>query len=362
MFVREIVLNSFRNYRHLDLSFQDSRIFVTGENGVGKTNLLEALYYLSLGRSFRKAQDNSLIENGVKQASLYLTFDDEKDGKRHTLSAVLTPAGRTFAYDDEKLPSLTKILGRYLAVCYTPEMAFFYKEPPMEKRRLLDEVGCQLSPAYLYAATRYMKLLKERNNGLAKHYDQDVLDVYRNQLMNVAYRIVQDRKALIRKLSALVQDYYVQLFGEEHRFGLVYRTNCPMDDDEESFLANAKKKFEENQSFENLRCQTLIGPHRDDLLAQLDGKDVALYGSQGENRIASLSLRLAILDLYEKSLGKRPVLILDDVLSDLDEKRAGNLLHAVGQKGQVFLSGTKVPQEVRDYTVLVTDGKEVRPR
>jgi DNA replication and repair protein RecF len=351
MFVKEVVLQDFRNYQKLDLPLDSSKIFISGANGVGKTNFIEAIFYLTLGRSFRKTADNSLIRKDSKEASVFLRLNDERDGKDHTLSGVISPEAKSFAYDDKELPSLSKVLGKLLAVIYDPEMAFFYKEEPAEKRKLLDEVGSQLSTSYLYSLSRYKKLLRERNQALSKHYDSDIVKVYRNQLISLSYRIVMDRKSIVKELSSLAESYYTALFGEEHHLLLSYHTNCPLSDDEESFRKEAASLFDSNQSLENLRLTTLIGPHRDDLKACLDGKDVSLFGSQGENRLASLSLRLGIRDLYKKKLGVEPILLLDDVASDLDDKRQANLFRAVGTSGQVFLTGARIPKDAKDYAV-----------
>ncbi|MCI1734884.1 MAG: DNA replication and repair protein RecF [Bacilli bacterium] len=355
MFVKSLTLTDFRNYPSLTVSFADaSKVFITGTNGSGKTNILEALYYLTLGRSFRKADDSELVRKGSLQATLYLLFHDEKDDKDHTLACTLSKDAKMFAYDDEKVKTLSQILGKLLAVTYDPTQVFFFQGEPLERRKLLDETLSELSPDYLYAISRYKRLLKERNAALSKQGDSDIIAVLKNELINLAYRIVMDRKEAVKALSVKAGSYYSKLFGPDKPLSLQYRTNCPLDDDQKSFVSHTQKLFSDNQSLENIRGQTLIGPHRDDLSAFLGRDDLSRYGSQGENRLASLSLRLAVRDLLKEKLGHQPLLLLDDVTSDLDATRTLNLLHCVADDGQVFVTGTKIPDGYQDYAVYET--------
>ncbi len=358
MYVKRLILNHFRNYSQIDLSFGQDRIYINGNNGTGKTNILEAIYYLTLGRSFRKAEDTALIQKGEKEASIYLEYFSESDQKDHHLSTVIQPNSKIFAFEDEKVKSISKIFGKLIAVYYEPSLVFFFKDEPEQRRKLLDETCAQLSSTYLFALTRYKKLLKERNTALQQDYDSDVIDVLRNELINLSYRIVKDRKDVVKLLSKKAEEYYFKLFGEENRrFTLQYKTSSPLDDDQESFVEHSIDLFQKNKSLENIRKVTLIGPHRDDLLGKLNENSLAGYGSQGENRIASLSLKLAILDLLSDKLGSRPLLLLDDVTSDLDEKRCNNLLSCINKENQqVFVTGTKIPNGFDHYQVYTSNG------
>lgn len=366
MYVKSLTLNHYRNYAHLEVSFGKERIYLTGPNGIGKTNVLEAIYFLTLGRSFRRADNLDLIQKGEQEASIYLVYHSEEDEKDHSLSCVIGSNYKLFAYDDERQRSLSKILGKLVAIYYEPSLVFFFKGEPEQRRKFLDETLSQLSPTYLYALARYKKLLKERNSALQQDYDPDIIKVLRNQLINLSYRIVTERKAIIQTLSEKTTSYYTRLFGsEERKFTLRYKTPCPLDDDQESYVKNALALFEQNQSLENIRKVTVIGPHRDDLSGLLNGNDLASYGSQGENRLASLSLRLAALDICTEKLGKRPLLLLDDITSDLDEERTRNLLSCLKEpEQQIFLTGAQLRDGFQDYTIYRCDGsslnKEVR--
>lgn len=358
MYVKRLILNNFRNYSHLDVSFDPKRIYITGSNGIGKTTILEAIYYLTLGRSFRKAEDKNLIKKGTDEASIYLTFHSDKDDLDHSLSCVISSSKKVFAYDDEKVKSLSSIFGKLIAIYYEPSLVFFFKGEPELRRKMLDETCSQLSDKYLYAISRYKKLLKERNLALQQDYDSDVIMAYRNQLINLSYRIIQDRKQLISYLSKEANKNYHNLFKDSAEFNLKYKTSCPLDDDQESFIKNSIALFEANKTIENMKRTTIIGPHRDDLLGKLDDYDLSNYGSQGENRIASLSLRLSILSLMKQKLNVAPLLLLDDITSDLDEERCQNLLSNIDKnEQQVFITGTKIPVGFSNFEIYKSDGK-----
>ena len=355
MFIKKLILQHFRNYSHLETEFSDSNNYITGSNAIGKTNIIEAIHYLSCGRSLKKASDSELIQYGEKEASIYLVFHSDKDDKDHSLSALISNDYKVFAYDDEKVKTLSSILGKLLIVYYVPSQVFFFKDEPAERRKLLDETLSQLSPKYLSAISRYKKLLKERNAALTQGYDQDILNVLRDQLINLAYRIVLERTTLVKNLVASINQIYNSLFGDTCTLQLIYKTNCPLEIDQKSFISKCLNLFESNKSYENMRKQTLIGPHRDDLTALLNKRDLASYGSQGENRLASLSLKIAIRQYLTKQLSDEPILLLDDVTSDLDAKRCQNLLTNIST-GQIFVTGTRITEEFSKYTVYQTDG------
>lgn len=354
MFIRQITLQNFRCYGSLSLSFPKDRIYLTGENGIGKTDIIEAIYYLTLGRSFRKADNIDLIKKGQKEASIFLRYHAEADSRDHSLSCVIGTNYKIFAYDGEKVNTLSKILGKLLAVYYDPSLVFFFKEDPETRRKFLDEVLSQLSPQYLFAIGRYKKLLKERNTALQQNYDIDVINVLRDELINLSYRIVLERNRLIQKLNGKANTYYSALFGNsEKKLSLFYHSNCPIDENQKNYRSKSLDAFESNRSNEALRKVTIIGPHRDDITATLSGNSLAGYGSQGENRLASLSLKLAVLDETKDTLHDTPLLLLDDVTSDLDDVRCKKLLKIIQKENQqVFITGTTIREGIKDYHIL----------
>lgn len=342
MRIRSLRINGFRNHSDLLMTFDFKNTFIQGENASGKTSILEAISFLSIGRSFKRANSEDLINHSSLQASLYLIYSDDLDSKDHSISCLIDRKNKAFAIDDEKVSSLSKILGKLLTVVYEPSLVFFFRDSPEYRRRFLDESLSQLSPRYLYAISRYKKLLKERNTALLREYDRDVIDVLRDEMINLSYRIVKERKEIISKLDKKANSIYKELFGSNDKeLKLFYKSNCSTSSDQSSFVIEQKDRYEKNRSDEMLKKTTSIGPHRDDMIATLNGKAIEECGSQGENRIASLAVRLALAEVIKEELRREPILLLDDVCSDLDEKRRSNLftLLSKGDK-QVIITGT----------------------
>ena len=364
MFVKRLILRNFRCYESLDVEFEAKRIYISGQNGIGKTTILEAIYFLTIGRSFRKADNIDLIKQGESEASIYLIYHSESDDLDHTLSCVIGKDYKTFAFDREKVKSLSKILRKLMVVYYIPSLVFFFQEEPESRRKFLDETLSQLSPQYLFAISRYKKLLKERNAALLQGYDPDVIDVLRNELINLSYRIVKDRNDLLKRIEPIASKHYQILYQSgEKNLTFAYKTNSPLESDQETFIQKSIELFERSKSIENIKKTTAIGPHRDDFTALLNKKELARYGSQGENRIASLSLKLAIADEYETKLKNRPILLLDDITSDLDDARCKNLLHSIDkEEQQVFLTGTTLREGYENYQIYTTDGTSITRR
>ena len=348
MFIKKIIGHYFRNFSHFDFSINSNHIFIKGSNGIGKTNLLESIYFLAFGSGFKKNDNRSLINFEQKQGDLYLEYED--DGV-HSISAIIQENKKIFAYDEKKIDKLSSIFGKLLIICYTPTSAYLFKNEPALRRNFIDVLCSQVDNNYLYALQRYKKLLKERNQAFIRDYDQDVINVYAKQLINYAFKIVNFRKKIIENINSHINDYFKNMFEVDADLILKYHTNCLIDDNLDSFVRKNMKLFDDNKSNEHIHQQTLIGPHKDNIKAYLNGKDIAIYGSQGQNRLATLSLQFAKREIYQKYLNKEPILLLDDVLSDLDEKRASNLLKEVNKKGQVIITGTRLVDNIDSFDI-----------
>ena len=358
MFIKQIIAKSFRNFDDLNLELNDSRIFIKGVNGSGKTNILELVYFLSRCKPFKTHSEDALIKIGSKEASIYLKF--EKDNEEHSLSSLITRGKKVFAYDDEKVNKLTSIFGQLITISYIPKSVYLFKSEPAEKRSFIDEMCSMINPQYLETLQRYRKLLKERNQAFIKDYDQDIINVYAEQLIPLAKYIVCFRNKILEKINPLLQKYYLMMFGSSD-IKLVYKTNCPLVEDESLFKEQMMKLFNDNKTNEHLRKQTLYGPHRDSFFVLINGKDIASYGSQGQNRLATLSLNLAKKDIYLEFLNQEPILLLDDVISDLDEKRIISLLETVKNSKQVIITGSTNSNLLKEYkTYEIQNGKIIK--
>ena len=355
MFIKELTLSNFRSYKDLHITFPNSTIFIIGKNGSGKTNILESLYYLSIGRSFLKVEDKNLINDKSSSATIFIRYHSDKD---HTISSLITPKYKQIYFDDDKVKTLSSLLGKLLITYYLPNQVYLFKEEPSERRRILDETLSQLDSDYLYEISRYKRLLKERNSAIVQNFDIDVINVLKDQLINLSYSIIKKRKKLISLLSARADGTYHSLFANNKKLTLFYKTSCSLADNKDKFISEMEILFEKNRSIENIRRYTIIGPHRDDFFAQIDDKNLSSHGSQSENRLASLSLRLAIRDEIEYEKKEKPILLLDDILSDLDKTRQDNLLSYIKDKGQVFITYAKRDDRFKNNFIYTTSDME----
>ena len=355
MFVKKIRANHFRNFDEIDVEFNSSRIFIKGENGSGKTNLIESIYYLSFTRPFKIHNEIALIKEGKKEANVYLEYT--KDEEKHSLSSIISRDKKIFAFDGEKTNRMVSIFGKLITICYIPKSVYLFKGEPIEKRSFIDELCSQIDKEYLLSLQRYRKLLKERNQAFIKDYDQEIINVYAEQLIPLAYYIVNKRNQIFSEINPLLSKYYLQMFGSDN-INLVYKTNCPITSDINEYKEQMLRIYNSNMSNEHLKKQTLYGPHRDSFNVLIDSKDIATYGSQGQNRLATLSLHLAKRELYKKYLNQEAVLLLDDVVSDLDETRVNNLLKTLSDSQQVIITGTKNNNILKEFeTFNIVKGK-----
>jgi len=347
MFISRVSLENYRNYRLLKTEFGNRLNVIFGPNASGKTNLIEAIYYLSLARSFKKASDRDLIRLNSKEARIILEYQSEIDG-RHSIEAEIMPEGKIISLDQEKQKSVSKIVGKLLTVVYSPSSVSLFRGEPMERRRFIDTTLSLLSDKYLYALTRQKKLLKERNTALSLNYDEDVISVLTSELINVSYRIFMDRKAFLAKADLLISPIYQKLFGETEKLEIRYSTNMPDADSQERFVELCQKKFSAIKTEERLRKMTLLGPHRDDLIAELNSNSVYAYASQGQNRLVVLALVLSAYQIIGEHFKEKPILLLDDVLSDLDQVRKEKLIDYLQSLGQVFITTSEEDLDKKD--------------
>lgn len=340
MKIETIELRDWRSFESASFQFSPGMNFVYGPNGLGKTNLLESIAYLSFARSFRHSQDRDLIRNSCTKAEVCGIFTSEGDRYTRKVEAVVTPKGKQIRVDDSKARTLSSFAGTVLTKVFEPKSVFLFKDEPSERRKLIDETLCSMDPKYLYSLQRYRKVLRERNQALITQADDEVMMILTNELVRISYPIVQGRLSLIRSLDDVGNTYFKKLFDTESKLRFAYRTNAMVDDDQMAYQDRMLAQFEREKSRERIRRATLIGPHRDDLVAYLDDKSLGAHGSQGQNRLASLSVTLALASLVRDRKGNDPILILDDVLSDLDKDKQQRLLDTVGEFQQAIISGS----------------------
>ena len=337
-------LYDFRNYAHLQAEFVPGVNLLVGENAQGKTNLLEAIGYLSAGRSFRTARPQELIRFGAEFCDLQARV--QTAAREQTLRAVLFAARRPrqLYIGGVKQRSAAGLTGVLTTVLFCPEDLQILRGGAAGRRRLLDMALCQLRPAYAQALAEYGRLLEQKSRILKDHTVMpsllEPLPEYNYRLAQVGAVLIEYRARYLRALGAAAEAYHREFSGGTETLRLDYRTVSTIED----AFAPRKELFEaillhqeRHYRAELDSGQCLTGPHKDDFEACIDGRSVKSFGSQGQTRTAAISLKLAERELLRRDTGEEPVLLLDDVLSELDARRQDFVLNQI-RTGQVFIT------------------------
>jgi DNA replication and repair protein RecF len=338
MKVERIQLRQFRNYRQLDVSFADGINVLVGKNGAGKTNLVEAIDYLSLARSFRTTHDALLIEKGQPFASIQAWI--QEDQVKRELGIVITPEGKQISLNQKPLTKVSELTEYMNVILFEPRDVMLFDDSPKVRRQFLDITLAKHSKAYLELITLYEKLLKQRNHLLKLNkIDHAHLAVITEQMVDLSLPIVKARFQYIKDLGELIEKVVKQIKGNHIAVTLQYVPYFALKGD---WKTNALQAFKEQELSDIKRKTTQTGIHREDFEVKFQTYDIAEYGSQGENRLIALALKLTPYFLI-KDQDKRPIIILDDVLSELDKKTQSLLLEFLNKLGQVFITTTDYP-------------------
>ena len=336
MILTRLVLTNFRTYESLDLSFDSRANLILGPNAEGKTNLAEAIYFLSLARSWRTLEEKNLIRFGCESASIRAFVTE---GSLHREILITLDGQGKHIFLNGKPAKLRDLNKSFNVLLFAPEDVRLFQGAPLERRTFLDAGIAKRSSDYLTLLGRHNALLKSRNALLkdgAK--DRDLIEVITNQLLDVEEPIVRYRTMYVASLNAVLPKLLASLRGVTAPCSLVYR---PFVKDDGSFREKAKKAYLDALEGDILHRATSIGIHREDFSFRLDGRDVGRFGSQGENRMAALALKLAPFFLIEEP-ERKPICVLDDVTSELDAQNVARLLRLLESLGQSFLTATEL--------------------
>lgn len=341
MKIKELKLYQYRNYPYLSIAFADNINIFLGHNAQGKTNILEAIYYAAIGRSHRTHNDQELIMWDKLQAKVQLDFS--RMGVDNQLSFLFQKdKRREIVYNGLKV-KLSEAMGALNVVLFSPEDLMLIKGAPQERRRFLDLEISQANRVYYEMMAKYVKIIQQRNAALKKirdtHSGGEMIDIWDEQLSSMAYRIVMKRKESVDKLSMLANLMHRRLTQEKENLKLSYIVHGMEDESEMSakwYLSSLKQR----RQLDILRGSTSIGPHRDDLKIEVNGIDLKTFGSQGQQRTGILSLKLSELEYIKSETGEYPILLLDDVMSELDYERRSQLLLFIKEKIQTFITAT----------------------
>ena len=324
MFVESIELNNYRNFDSLKVEFSPGANIFFGDNAQGKTNLLESIYVSGTLRSHRGSRDKDLIRFGEDEAHIRLFF--RKDSLSHRLDVHLKKnKSKGVAVDGVPVRRSGELLGMMHIVFFSPEDLNIIKNGPGERRRFLDLELCQLDKIYLTDLASYNHIVNQRNKLLKDLSVQpslkDTLDIWDIQMAEYGRKIIDKRSEFIKELNETVRKIHGNLTGGLEELNVIYEPDCTAEKLESTICANRERDM-------RMRL-TSAGPHRDDLCVMANGIDIRKYGSQGQQRTAALSLKLSEIYIVKRKIKDTPVLLLDDVLSELDSSRQNYLLDSI---------------------------------
>ena len=344
MNVIDLKLYDFRNYRELEIGFDPGVNLIVGNNAQGKTNLLEAVTYLGSGRSFRAQKNSEMVRFSADFADIQgRVFSQDRE---QTLRWVLFSGSRPrqIYRNSAKKKTAADISGVLQTVLFCPEDLMVLKTGASARRRLGDNALCQLRPNYEAALTEYNRILEQKNRILKDRHENpallDILPEYNTRLCQVGALLISYRARFYEGLSKAAKSYHDSFSGGNEEFSLQYKTVSTVSDpfaSVDTLTGNLLDHLQSHYRAELESSQCLTGPHKDDFTVCLSGIDLKAYGSQGQTRTAAISLKLAQRELMEKATGQMPVLLLDDVLSELDPGRQDFVLNQI-KEGQVFIT------------------------
>ncbi len=352
MRLSNLQLQNFRNYDNLSLTFTKNLVIFLGENAQGKTNILESIFVLAMTRSHRTTNEQELIQWNAKQASIRGNVE-----RTHTsvpLELFLTKKGRKTKVNHIEQKKLSSYIGQLNVILFAPEDLSLVKGSPQLRRKFLDmEIG-QIDPVYLYDLVQYQKVLKQRNQYLKqlaekKQTDELYLEILTEQLVEFGSKVLIARQKFVKRLEYWASQLHQKISQNKETLVIEYISSVPDTpwDNLEAVQTAFRQALEKVKNKEHFRQVTLAGPHRDDLIFLINERNVQTFGSQGQQRTTALSVKLAEIDLMKEETGEYPVLLLDDVMSELDDARQLHLLETIEGKVQTFLTTTTL-EHVKD--------------
>ena len=336
MIVSKLILRNYRNYERLEVRFDPKLNIIIGDNAVGKTNIVEAIQFLSLARSFRTSETSELIKNECQFATIEARV--EEDTIHKDIVAILTPSGKKITCNRKPVKKISELSNLINVIVFEPKDALMFHDSPLVRRTFLDVNLPKKSPIYLENLMSFDKLLKERNALLKEDkVDEVQLKIVTDQLIKVEEVLCKYRQAYISEINNILPKIIASIKGAHEEAHLEYLPFVKVDSE---FVKNATRAYERNKESDIKHKVTQLGIHREDIKMFLNNKDISTHGSQGENRIAVIALKLCPFFLIEDK-DKKPIVVLDDVMSELDKNHQERLLKFLGKLEQVFITSTK---------------------
>lgn len=355
MWINKIKINDFRNYNNQEIDLGKNINVFYGENAQGKTNIIEAIFLCSMGKSFRAKQDKEMIKLDKKNANVEIEFfKSDRDSK---IKIQLSNKKEVFI-NGIKIKKLSELLGNLNIVMFTPDDINILKGGPQNRRRFLDIMISQLKPNYMHTLSLYAKTLEQRNNYLKQikeeNKSEELLEIWDEKLAEYAFIISKYRNEFINKIINKIKKIHSEITNNKEEIKIEYLTECL---NKIEYLDLLKKR----RKLDIIKSYTTKGIHRDDFIIYINDKELSTYGSQGQHRTAMLSLKLSELEIIEEEVGEKPILLLDDFMSELDSNRRTHFLEKINDTQVIITCTDKIDIENKKILIYnVNDGKVFR--
>jgi DNA replication and repair protein RecF len=325
MIIKSLKIENYRNYKKEEIIFNNGTNILYGDNAQGKTNILESIFLSATTKSHKGSKAKEIIKFEKEEAHIQ-TILNKKEIEYKINVCIKKNEKKEIAINNEKIKKSSELLGIMNVVLFSPEDLSIIKNGPSERRKFINIELCQLDRMYLYNLNYYNKIVNQRNKSLKdmkKDSDlKNTLIVWDMQLLSYGKKIIEKREEFINELSDILKNIHYNLSGKKENIEIIYKPNVKKE--------NMEKKLKENMERDIYLKQTSVGPHRDDIAFIINKKDVRKFGSQGQQKTVALSLKLAEIELVKNKIDDNPILLLDDVLSELDSKRQNFLLDYLG--------------------------------
>ena len=345
MVIKKIKLINFRNYKNLNLKFSDGINIIIGNNAQGKTNILESIYTLALTKSYRTTNDFNLIRTG--QEKFIITGDIKVDKVPKKMSIELYNNKKMVKINDNIVRKISDYIGNLVVILSSPEDLNIIKGSPIERRNFLNIEISQKSNIYLKKYNEFNKLLKMRNDYLKLLYtnsigDYSYLDILTNNLIEREIEIYKYRNNYINDINKYLETIYYDL-SYLNSLKMKYITNIDLNEfSDQEIRKQLENKYKKNLQREITLGMTLYGPHRDDFQLIIDNEDIKIYGSQGQQKLAFIALKFAEIKIFEEKSNIKPIILLDDIFSELDKRRKNNLIKYINSDYQTIITSNDI--------------------
>lgn len=352
MYIEKIKLENFRNYKYENIELNKLINIIFGDNAQGKTNILEAIYFTSLGKSFRTNKEKEIVKENESQAKIEINFI--KNNRKEKINAEISDK-KNFYINDIPVKKLSELVGKINIVLFSPEDIEILRNEPIKRRKFLNIMISQLRPKYIFLLSEYNKVLEQRNNYLKKikyeNKSQEYLTIWDEQLEKIGIKIYEYRKEFIEKINNKIKKIHLNTTENKENIEIKYKTNI----DKKNYMENLLK----NKSVDIQKGYTSIGIHRDDFEIYINKKNVAIFGSQGQQRTSIISLKLAEAEVIYDEIEEYPIVLLDDFMSELDKKRIHGFIKNI-KNNQVLITTTdKINLDTMVYNLYKVEKAKV---